>query len=126
MKSDVAALGPYCAGKVISSSAGTWGHSAGQIAKHPKSGKLIGKSPAAQTKQAMQNLKSLAKKNGFKLNRETVKATVFLTSMSHFAECNAVYAKYFDSDCLPARSCVAVKELPMGALFEIEAIFFKA
>ena len=45
--------------------------------------------------------------------------------MSDFAECNQIYAKYFDADCLPARSCVAVKELPMGASFEVEAVFFK-
>ena len=73
----------------------------------------------------MANLKALAKANGFKLNEHTIKATVFLTDMSHFAECNAVYAKYFDEDKVPARSCVAVKELPMGALFEVEAVFFK-
>ena len=59
------------------------------------------------------------------MNKHTIKTTVFLTSMSDFAECNAVYAKYFAADCLPARSCVAVKELPMGAIFEVEAVFFK-
>ena len=45
--------------------------------------------------------------------------------MSDFVDCNAVYAKYFDPNYLPARSCVAVKELPMGGLFEVEAVFFK-
>jgi len=45
--------------------------------------------------------------------------------MSDFAECNQIYAKFFLEDALPARSCVAVKELPMGASFEIEAVLFK-
>lgn len=49
------------------------------------------------------------------------KTTVFLTSMSHYKEMNSLYATFFDGH-KPARSCVAVKELPAGAMFEIEAI----
>lgn len=121
-----AAIGPYSCGKIIRTDQGAWGYSSGQIGKSAKTGQLVGKTPTQQTKQAMINLKALAKANGFKLDTHTVKTTVFITSMADFAECNAVYAKYFKEDCLPARSCVAVKELPMGALFEVEAVFFKA
>ena len=72
----------------------------------------------------MSNLKKLAQINGFTLDGDTVKAVVYLTDMGHFAAVNDVYAKYFKTHP-PARSCVAVHQLPKGALFEIEAIFYK-
>lgn len=53
--------------------------------------------------------------------KNVVKTTVFLTSMADFKEVNEAYAAVFDTDC-PARSCVAVKELPLNGLVEIEAI----
>ena len=71
----------------------------------------------------MQNLKALAESNGFSLNN-AVKTTVFLTDMGDFAAVNSVYARYFTGE-YPARSCVAVHQLPKGAKFEIEAVFFK-
>ena len=81
MKAQVSALGPYSAGKIITTeNGGTWGYSSGQIAIHPKTGKLISPNkPAGQARQALLNLKNLAKANGFKLNQHTIKATVFLT-----------------------------------------------
>ena len=68
-------------------------------------------------------MKQRAQSNGFKLT-DTIKTTVFLTDMAHFDEVNVEYAKFFDKE-KPARSCVAVHQLPKGALFEIEAVFFK-
>ena len=87
-------------------------------------GELTSQKPGPQAKRALQNLKALALSNGFKLT-DTVKTTVFLVDMAHFAEVNAEYAKFFKTDP-PPRSCVAVHQLPKGALFEIEAVFFKA
>ncbi len=81
--------------------------------------------PCIQAQQALTNLRNLVEANGFDLSKNTIKTTVFLTKMADFAECNQVYAKFFSEDALPARSCVAVKELPMGASFEIEAVLFK-
>ncbi len=68
----------------------------------------------------------MAEANGFVLSKHTIKTTVFLTNMSDFAAINAEYSKFFnEQESLPARSCVAVKELPMGSIFEIEAVFYK-
>ena len=79
----------------------------------------------AQTKRALGNLKKLAAVNNFKMDGDTVKAVVYLTDMNDFARCNEVYGKFFKNSP-PARSCVAAASLPKGALFEIEATFFKA
>ena len=126
MTAKVAAIGPYAPGKIIRTNDGHFGYSSGQIALNYKTGKLVSPNKASgQARQALKNLKTLAKLNGFELNRHTVKTTVFLTDMADFKECNEVYAKFFDEECLPARSCVSVQGLPMGAKFEIEAVFFK-
>ena len=116
-------IGPYSMGKIISTPHGTWGYSSGQIGMNPK-GELTGKKPGQQATRAIQNLKLCAQANGFKL-KDTIKTTVFLVDMAHFAEVNVEYAKFFNED-KPPRSCVAVHQLPKGALFEIEAVFFKA
>ena len=119
-------IGPYTSGKIIKTSEGIWGYTAGQIARSPETGDLVSvDKPCFQAQQALTNLRNLAEANGFDLSKHTIKTTVFLTKMSDFAECNQVYAKFFSEEALPARSCVAVKELPMGASFEIEAVLFK-
>ena len=64
----------------------------------------------------------LAKSNGFKME-EIIKTNVFLTDMAHFKEVNKAYAEFFKNDP-PARSCMAVRSLPIGALIEIDATFF--
>ena len=117
-------LGPYVSGKIIKTAEGTWGYSAGQIGVNPTTMELVGKSPVAQAKRALTNLRMLAKANGVTLDGHTVKATVFLTDMSHFGPCNEVYSKFFKNSP-PARSCIAAASLPKGALYEIEATFFK-
>ena len=74
---------------------------------------------ATQTEQVCQNISAVLKAAGLEL-RHVVKNTCFLADMSDFAAFNAVYEKHFAHK--PARSCVAAKELPKGALVEIEAI----
>ena len=75
---------------------------------------------AAQTRLSLENIKAILSEAGLAMT-DVVKTTVFLTDMSFFAEMNQVYSTYFESAC-PARSAVAVRELPKGALVEIECI----
>ena len=75
---------------------------------------------SAQAHQSLENVKRILEEAGLSM-ANIVKTTVFLADMSLFADMNAVYATYFEGDC-PARSAVAVKALPKGALVEIECI----
>jgi len=75
---------------------------------------------AEQAEQCLKNLDEILKEGGSSLSN-VVKTTVLLADMSDFAAVNAVYAKFFSSDPKPARACFAVKDLPLGALVEIEA-----
>lgn len=109
-----AAIGPYSQGYA----AGDIVFTSGQIAADPASGEI----PAgigAQAEQCCRNVGAVLEAAGSSFDK-VVKTTCFLADMADFAAFNAVYEKYFSS--LPARSCVAVKELPKGALCEIEAI----
>ncbi|KAF7338045.1 YjgF-like protein [Mycena venus] len=72
-----------------------------------------------QTRRALENLTIVLKAAGSGLEH-IVKANIYLTSMNDFREMNEVYAEFFDKDNLPARTCVAVAELPLGASVEIE------
>lgn len=110
------AIGPYSQGielkKLVFFS--------GQIAIDPATGKLDGDDFPSQTRRVLKNIDALlASRNLTAAN--VVKTTIFLTDMSKFAEVNAEYGNYFDFEP-PARSCVAVAALPMGALVEIEVI----
>lgn len=111
-----APIGPYS--QAIRS--GKWLFCSGQGAMDPKTGELVNESVTAEAEQTLQNLGSVLRAAGFDY-RDVVKTTVFLTAMSDFAEMNAVYERYF-SEVKPARSTVAVKELPRGIRVEIEAI----
>ena len=73
-----------------------------------------------QTEQVLKNLMEILKSAGAS-EKNVVKTTIYITDMSHFPIVNEIYAKYF-SEPYPARATVAVKELPKGALVEIEAI----
>lgn len=75
---------------------------------------------AEQAERAIENVKGVLEASNSGLDC-IVKNTVFLTDMSQFAEFNSVYSKYF-SDHKPARSCVAVKQLPLGVELEVESI----
>jgi 2-iminobutanoate/2-iminopropanoate deaminase len=95
-------------------------YTAGQIPIDPKTGNLVEGGIEAQTRQVLENLKAVLEASNSSLDR-VVKATVFLQSMANFAAMNEVYAEYFAS-AKPARSTVAVAELPKGALVEIDLI----
>ena len=92
----------------------------GCIPLDAKSGEVLKGSVAEQAELALTNVKVLLKDFGLALDA-VVKTTVFLTDMGTFSEFNDVYAKYFN-DSKPARSCVAVKQLPKGVDVEVEVI----
>ena len=111
------AIGPYSQGWTV----GELVFTSGQIPVDP----AIGAAPegiAAQAEQSCKNLAAILEAAGTSLEA-VVKTTCFLADMGDFGAFNEVYAKYFTSK--PARSCVAVKELPKGVLCEIEAIAIK-
>ena len=110
-----AAIGPYsqaivCGGMVFTS---------GQIPLIPESGEMVVGGIEAQAEQVMKNLGEVLKAAGTSYEK-AIKTTCFLADMADFAAFNGVYAKYFTEK--PARSCVAVKTLPKGALVEVEVI----
>lgn len=93
---------------------------AGQIPLDPETGNLVEGGIAPQTRRTLENLKAVLAAASSSLDR-VVKATVFLKNMSDFPAMNEVYAEYFGHS-KPARSTVAVAELPRGALVEIDLI----
>jgi 2-iminobutanoate/2-iminopropanoate deaminase len=95
-------------------------YTAGQIPIDPKTGNFVEGGIAAQTRQVLENLSAVLEAADSSLER-AVKATVFLKNMDDFAAMNEVYAEYFGT-AKPARSTVAVAELPRGALVEIDLI----
>jgi len=112
-----AAIGPY-------SQAISYGNllfTSGQIALDPNTGEMVGNDVASQAELVMQNLSAVLEANGIGFDR-VIKATCFLADMADFAAFNAVYAKYFSTDPKPARSAVAVRALPKGALCEVEVV----
>lgn len=108
------AIGPYSQGFV----SGNLIFTSGQIGLNPETGELSD-GLTAQTHQACRNAGAVLKAAGSGFE-SVVKTTCFLADMADFAAFNAVYAEYFTGK--PARSCVAVKSLPKGALCEIEVI----
>ncbi len=110
------AIGPYEQGILI----GGFLFTAGQIPLDPKTGNLVDGGIAAQTRRVLENLKAVLEAGGSSLDR-VVKATVFLKNMADFPAVNEVYAEYFGAS-KPARSTVAVADLPRGALVEIDLV----
>jgi 2-iminobutanoate/2-iminopropanoate deaminase len=108
------AIGPYSQAIKV----GNMVFTSGQIAL-TKSGEFVGGDVKAQTKQVCENLKAVLKAAGCEIS-DVVKTTIFLTDINDFAAVNEVYGEYFSHK--PARSTVAVKELPKGAKVEIECI----
>lgn len=95
----------------------------GQIPVNPLTGNFVDGGIKEQTVQVFENIKNVLAEAGLTTSN-IVKTTVFLADMDLFAEMNSVYATYFEGD-YPARSAVAVKALPKGALVEIECIAVK-
>ena len=114
-KNAPSAIGPYSQAVVV----GELIFTSGQIPLDPETGVLEGNGIAEQTHRVCKNLEAVLSAAGGSL-KSAVKTVCYLTDMSDFAEFNQVYAQYFTEK--PARSCVAVKELPRGALVEVEVI----
>ena len=110
-----AAIGPYSQAIVC----GEMVFTSGQIPINPASGNVEATTIEAQTEQVMQNLGEVLKASGTSFEN-AVKTTCFLADISDFSAFNGVYAKYFTEK--PARSCVAVKDLPKGVKVEVEVI----
>ena len=115
-----AAIGPYS--QAIATEAYVF--ASGQIALDPTTGQLIDGDVRDQTRRALDNLAAVLAAAGSSLGL-VVKTTVFLTRMVDFAAMNDVYGEYF-TQAPPARSTVAVAELPRGAQVEIEAVALRA
>jgi len=111
------AIGPYSQGWEVNGFVFT----SGQIPVDPASG-AVPEGIAAQAEQSCKNVGAILEAAGTDLTK-VLKTTCFLADMGDFAAFNEVYARYFTSK--PARSCVAVKELPKGVLCEVEAIAVK-
>lgn len=92
----------------------------GQIPLDPGSGELVGATPGEQAHRCLENLALVAAAAGATL-ADAVRMTVYVTDMSAFAEVNRAYAEHFPADS-PARVTIGVKELPLGAQVEIDAI----
>ena len=111
------AIGPYSQGITV----GDFVFTSGQIPVNPATGE-IPEGIAAQAEQSCKNVAAILEAAGVTMEN-VVKTTCFLAEMGDFAAFNEVYAQYFVSK--PARSCVAVKDLPKGVLCEIEALAVK-
>lgn len=110
-----AAIGPYSQAMVT----GNLLFTSGQIAIDPATGSVVEGGIVEQTEQLMKNLGEVLKAAGASFDN-VVKTTCFLAEIADFAAFNEVYGRYFTSK--PARSCVAVKDLPKGVLAEVEVI----
>ena len=111
-----AAIGPYSQAM----KANGFIFTSGQIALDPATGAVVQGGIAEQTRRICENLKAVLAAAGSSLDK-AVKTTCFLADMNDFAAFNGVYAKYFPENP-PARSCVQVAALPMGAKVEVEVI----
>ena len=109
-----AAIGPYSQAIRIGNLVCT----SGQIPIDPTTGTFVEGGIKEQTRQSLTNVKAILEEAGLSMTN-VVKTTVFMADMNDFADMNAVYSEFF-SEPYPARSAVAVKSLPKGALVEIE------
>lgn len=110
-----AAIGPYSQAIKVNNML----YTSGQIPLDPVSQTLVGSDITDQTEQVMKNLCAVLNAAGTNFDN-VIKTTCFLSNIDDFAAFNSVYGKYITS--APARSCVAVKDLPKGALVEVEII----
>ena len=109
------AVGPYSQAV----EAGGMVYTSGQIALDPATGELVGTTIEEQTEQVMKNLVAVLEAAGTG-PENVVKTLCFLTDINDFAAFNEVYGRYFTGK--PARSCVAVRSLPKGAICEVEVV----
>ena len=111
-----AAIGPYSQAIRV----GNLVYTSGQIPIDPATGAFVEGGIKEQTRQSLTNVRAILAEVGLAMS-DVVKTTVFMADMNDFAEMNAVYAEFF-AEPYPARSAVAVKTLPKGALVEIEVV----
>ena len=114
-KNAPAAIGPYSQAYAVNGFLFT----SGQVPLNPATGEIVGTTIEAQAEQSCKNIGAILEAAGVDFSK-VVKTTCFLADIADFAAFNAVYAEYFTSK--PARSCVAVKDLPKAVLCEIECI----
>ena len=114
-----AAIGPYSQAVEIKNTL----YISGQIAIDPKTGKMVEGDIKVQTRQVLKNIDAVLQAAGYTLV-QVVKSTCLLSDMANFKAMNEVYAEFY-SEHQPARAAFAVKELPLGALIEIETIAVK-
>ena len=114
-----AAIGPYSQAIQV----GNLVYTSGQIPIDPATGAFAEGGIKEQTRQSLTNVKAILEEAGLGMSN-VVKTTVFMADMNDFADMNTVYAEFF-SEPYPARSAVAVKTLPKGALVEIEVVAAK-
>ena len=110
------AIGPYSQAIQV----GNLVYTSGQIPIDPATGMIVEGGIQAQARQSLLNVKAILEEAGLTMGH-VVKTTVFMADMNDFADMNAVYAEFF-AEPFPARSAVAVKTLPKGALVEIEVV----
>ena len=111
-----AAIGPYSQAIKV----GNLVYTSGQIPIDPATGSFVEGGIKEQTRQSLLNVKAILEAAGLMMGN-VVKTTVFMADMNDFAEMNSVYSEFFNTP-YPARSAVAVKTLPKGALVEIDVI----
>lgn len=111
-----AAIGPYSQAIQV----GNLVYTSGQIPIDPATGMIVKGGIKEQTLQSLTNVKAILEEVGLTMSN-VLKTTVFMADMGDFADMNSVYAEFF-TEPYPARSAVAVKTLPKGALVEIEVI----
>lgn len=114
-----AAIGPYSQAIEVNG----FIFASGQIPIDPATGEFVEGGIKEQTRQSLLNAKSILIAAGTDLNR-VIKTTVYLSDMANFAAMNEVYSTFFEQP-FPARSAVAVKDLPKGALVEVEVLAAK-
>jgi 2-iminobutanoate/2-iminopropanoate deaminase len=111
-----AAIGPYSQAIQV----GNLVYTSGQIPIDPATGTFVEGGIKEQTRQSLRNIKAILEEAGLTM-ANVVKTTVFMADMNDFADMNAVYAEFF-TEPFPARSAIAAKSLPKGALVEIEVV----
>ncbi len=113
------AIGPYSQAV----KAGNFLYISGQVPINPATGKLVETDIQVQTRQAMENIKAILQAAGYTFSN-VVKTTCLLSDIQNFKAMNDIYGQYFPENP-PARAAFAVKDLPLGALIEIETIAYK-
>lgn len=114
-----AAIGPYSQAV----KAGDFLYVSGQIPLSPVTGEIVGTTIEEQTEQVFANLQAILTEAGMTFD-DVVKATVLLSDIANFGAVNTIYGKYFNGEVLPARAAFAVKDLPKGAMVEIELVAY--